>query len=328
MAKAIGDGTLKKLRRILVIHRELCRHVKGKVITAEDLMKACSFAGLPSDERTIRSDVKFMREELSAPLPDRINRHDGYCYLEPYSLFQGLDDSYHGQLNEIVAMVRQLAKQGEFAGLEDLLLRLEERNEVAGADKNQLIHFEQTELKGKEHLIGLYRHISRGEFIMVEYQPYSESKANRWIFPAMLREYNNRWYLIGWEENKPTPQNFALDRILSFAKSGIQFTIPKNFNFAAYYHDVIGVTRNETSEKVAVRLKLTNQIRAKYLETKKLHHSQRTNDGVIFELDVIPNLELESKILEYGPDMEVLEPEFLREQVMGKVRRMVGVYGD
>lgn len=327
MAKKSEDDTAQKLRRILVIHRQLRRKNIGRVVSGEDLAQYCSEEGLPCDERTIRSDLKLMKERLGAPLPDRANRHHGYYYTEPYSLFEGLDDSYLGQLNEVVALVRQLAKQGEFAGLEDLLLRLEERNEVAEADKNQLIHFEQVELTGKERLIPLYGHINKGQYLSITYQAFTEPVETRHIFPVMLREYNNRWYLIAWEAGKELPQNLALDRIQGIRATAVDFPYKRFFDFAAYYHDVIGVTRNESAAKVTVRLKLTNSKRAKYLETKKMHHSQKTIDGVVFELDVIPNLELEAKILEYGPDMEVLEPEFLREQVKEKVRKMMGVYG-
>ena len=79
-------------------------------------------------------------------------------------------------------------------------------------------------------------------------------------------------------------------------------------------------------------MKLTSSTRAKYLVTKPIHftqpHSQDAKGNYIFELHVIPNLELEAKILEFGPDMEVLEPKWLREEVKKKVKVMMEVYAN
>ena len=44
------------------------------------------------------------------------------------------------------------------------------------------------------------------------------------------------------------------------------------------------------------------------------------NDNYIVAIDVIPNRELESLILSFGDDVEVLEPLEFREQIANKIK--------
>ena len=97
------------------------------------------------------SDLKFLRDVLHAPLPERANKHNGYCYLAPYSILEGIDDSYLGSLNEALALLRQMAGSREFIGLEDLLLRLEKRVSLTTAETDASIDFDEAELIGKHH---------------------------------------------------------------------------------------------------------------------------------------------------------------------------------
>ncbi|PWJ57295.1 hypothetical protein CLV98_1071 [Dyadobacter jejuensis] len=198
MAKKEGDGTVAKLRRIIIIHQVLRNQRSGKVISTAYLAQKCSEQGWACDVRTMADDLKLMKDVLHAPLPARANKHTGYYYTEPYSLLDSLDNSYHGQLNEIVALVRRLANEKEFAGLEDLLLRLEQRNQITtDIEKNELISFEEVKLKGKDQLLPLYRHIQQGDFLVIDYRPYNQEKEIKTVFPVMLKEYNSRWYVIG-----------------------------------------------------------------------------------------------------------------------------------
>ena len=54
-----------------------------------------------------------------------------------------------------------------------------------------------------------------------------------------------------------------------------------------------------------------------YVETKPLHDSQRIIDhkNRIVEINVIPNKELLAMILSFGNDVEVLSPQFVRDEI-------------
>ena len=313
--KKSGATSDVRLRRIFAIHQALRQSVRGK--SAKELCVLCQTEDDTPDERTIGNDIKFLRD-LGAPLPDRANRHGGYYYKEPYSLLEALDDSYLGGLNEALALLRQLSKSTEFIGLEDLLLRLEQRVLLTSADHNPVIEFDNAELVGRTHLLGLYRATQRQAFLRISYRTFKgEEPMSRHIFPLLLKQYNNRWVLVGWENGRNSPQNLPLDRIEKFRETADVFAYPKTFDSQTHFENVLGTTRTD-EQPVQVILHFTAE-RGKYVDTKKIHPTQQTKwlpDGKLeVQLLLKLNRELEARILEFGSDVTVVEPPALVSQI-------------
>ena len=325
--KKSGAMSDLRLKRIFVIHQTLRRSHQGW--SAEELRAACEEVDPSADKRTIMNDLKFLREGLHAPLPERANKHHGYRYSTPYSLVEGLDDSYLGGLNEALALLRQSAKSTEFIGLEDLLLRLEQRIALTSAEQNPIIEFDEAELVGRQHLIGLYTAIQKRAFLRVTYQPFqSDVPMIRHVFPLLLKQYNNRWVLVVWENGRDTPQNLPLDRIRAFHNTAESFVYPKAFNGRTYFQHVLGTTKTGTEPEMVV-LYFTSE-RGKYVETKKIHPTQETNwlaDGRLeVRLVVELNRELEARLLEFSVDVQVVSPATLRERIISQLRAALWQY--
>ncbi len=323
---AVGD---LRLKRIFAIHKVLRKSYQGRSRSAAEICALCQEVDHGVDERTIRNDLKFMRDELQAPLPKRANKHKGYYYEDSYSLFEGLDNTYLGGLNEALALVRQLSKSIDFIGLEDLLLRLEHRVALTSADHNPVIDFDEAELVGRKHLIGLYHAVHKHVFLRVTYRTYLESEAKvRHIFPLLLKEYNNRWVLVGWENGRETPQNLPLDRIVSFRTTAEEFVYPKTFNSQTYFQHLLGTTKTGEAPQTVVLHFSAN--RSRYIETKKIHPLQTEkrlpNGGLEVRLLVELNRELEARILEFGKDVTVVGPRILREQIKRNLQEALSTY--
>ena len=281
------------------------------------------------DKRTVGNDLKFLRDVLQAPLPDRANKHHGYSYSEPYSILEGIDDSYIGGLNEALALLRQLAKSKKFIGLEDLLLRLEQRVALTSAEQNPIIEFDEAELVGREHLIGLYWAIQKQAFLRITYQTFQGGEPMvRHLFPLLLKEYNNRWVLLGWENSRTTPQNLPLDRITAFHETAESFVYPKTFDSKTYFQYLLGTTKT-ADEPQWVILQLTAE-RGKYVETKKIHPGQTEvwlpNGRLEVTTYVELNRELEARILEFGRDVTVVDPPTLRERIKHQLQSALNTY--
>jgi len=307
-------GADKKLKAILEIHKRLRT---GDEVSGEELAALCQ-----TDKRTIVNYVTFMRKILKAPILS--SRYYGYKYNldKPYSLLSGLDDTELGTLNELLAVVRQLQNTKELRGMERVLLALEQQIGVVRGSPNPLIAFEEAELVGRAYLDKLYRLIHQKKFIKIQYQGFDmEQPITKLLFPLQLREFNNRWYLIAWGEfeTKMIVQNIPIDRIQQEpGETTDTFTFPSNFDISDYFKALIGVTK--TNDLHTVMLKFHNPKRAKYAITKKLHHSQTSpithEDGTIeLSISVEVNNELIAKILEFGADVEVLEPPTLRKTI-------------
>lgn len=321
----------KRLKRILIIHKQLRRGPQS----GEELVAACERAGEPVSLRTIRSDIAFMRSDvLNAPI--NANRYTGYGYSRSWSLLEGLDDEALGTLNEVLALVRQLAdkKPDSLAGLEEALLGLEQQVSVINAEPYQPIAFENPDLKGRVHLIPLHRLIRKKVFVRFLYKPFPDSAA-RWrtVFPLQLREYNNRWFLVAFAEHEQTVKInvFGLERIESkpaeTATLGV-FDCPKGVNVSDYFAGLIGLTKSHSpAEQVILRF---SGKRGDYVATKKIHHTQQAEkqaDGTyIIQLAVELNKELEARILEFGCDVEVLAPPILRDRIAENLRAALANY--
>ncbi|MFN8354586.1 MAG: WYL domain-containing protein [Spirosomataceae bacterium] len=316
-----NDG--KRIKRLLTLH-QLLRG--GRTFSTEALQEAYFHkTGLSVEAKTLQNDLRFMREELGAPLPEKANKHTGYYYQNvSYSILEALDESPYSSLNEALALLRKAAKSVEFVGLEDILLRLEQRISVTDAEKNAFIQFEEVILKGKDYLPKLAQHINK-DFLRIGYQPFNEALKERHIFPLLLKEYNNRWFLIAWEEsNSNVPHIFALDRIEGpIHTTGVSFPYDKSGHWQERFSHMIGVTLEGMLEEVTLRFSARRFV---YVETKKLHHSQQLTGERTISLYVYTNRELKAKVLEFGTDVEVLAPDTLRQQIIEIIKEQTLLY--
>ncbi len=326
------DGAMsdKRLKRIFEIHKVLRRGNRGW--SAEELCEVCKEVDPTVDKRTVGNDLKFLRDVLHAPLPKRANKHSGYRYdytAHTNSILEGLDNPYTSKLNEALALLRQLAESKEFVGLGDLLVRLEQRVAVTTAEQNSFIAFDEAELVGREHLVGLYRAIQKRAFLRVTYRTFQgEEPMIRHVIPLLLKEYNNRWVLVVWEKDHPMPQNLPLDRIGSFRETGEDFTYPKTFDSPTYFQHLLGTSKTGGEPQLVI-LQFTAK-RGKYVATKKIHPRQEIdwlpNGKLEVRLLVELNQELEARLLEFGRDVTVMAPPDLRNRIKENLRDALSHY--
>ena len=90
-----------------------------------------------------------------------------------------------------------------------------------------------------------------------------------------------------------------------------------------YYRDIIGVT---VTNLRPMKLKLfIEKSHAPYVETKPIHHSQkvleRQEKGIIIEINVQHNYELEREVLGFGEIMQVIEPESFAKKIKQRLSK-------
>ncbi|QIP16727.1 WYL domain-containing protein [Spirosoma aureum] len=73
--------------------------------------------------------------------------------------------------------------------------------------------------------------------------------------------------------NRANPQNLPLDRINRFRETAEEFVYPKTFNSRTYFQNLLGTTKTD-NEAVSVVLHFSPE-RSKYVETKKIHPTQK-----------------------------------------------------
>jgi len=121
--------------------------------------------------------------------------------------------------------------------------------------------------------------------------------------------------------------NRALDRIVKLSLSDSTFIPNTTINFKTYFDDVIGVTVPENAEVEHIVLKFEKD-RFPYIVSKPIHRSQKTisEDNCVLQIDVRPNNELFSCIFSFFPQVEVLQPTWLREDFKKKIAENLKKY--
>ncbi len=267
---------------------------------------------LPISRRQFDYDIEMLKELASRDQVelyyDRQERRYKYD-KEGYSI-TGIPINKRDieTLTQALAVLKNIQGLHQTKELEDIIDKLGDRLGIRANELEDIIQFDQVPaLHGIEHLNGLLRKVIDHQPIRVTYQPFDRDNEALFVHPYFLREYNNRWYLFGWEEQSDKIFNLPLDRIQSFEDHLVLFNKEARISPSEYFRDIVGVTRMDKPVEI-IKLKFA-RARAHYVLTKPIHLSQKvidkTNDHVIIEIRVIPNRELESIILSFGKDCEV-----------------------
>lgn len=312
--------------------------------TLDDLIDACSDAlyeyegrTVNVSKRTIQLDIQMMRsDKLGYNAPIIVHDKKYYKYEdEDYSITDiPLNENDMNVLFETVEMLKQFKDFSLFSELGGIIQRLEDKVYTEKTRQSSIIHLDKNEkLKGLEHLDFLYQAILKKIVLKIKYQSFKAMQASEIIFhPFILKEFNNRWFLIGRpgvEAKKPI-HTLALDRIVQIDYDTTITYKNHNFNGDKYYKDIIGVTVSNTqAERIQFWVDKNN---APYVITKPFHNSQRiiqqTDDGVVFNIFVQINFELERMILGFGESIEIIKPQKLRDRIKQKLENAARRYHD
>jgi len=306
-----------------------------------DLIEACSdalyeYEGKDSgvSKRTVQADIEIMRsDKLGYNAPIVVVDRKYYTYEEPdYSITNiPLTDQDLNRLTEVVEILKQFKGFSHFQEVSGMVQKLEDKVYSSKTKQERIIDFEKNEgLRGLEYLDTIYQAIQKKQTLAISYQSFKAQQANVWIFfPYLLKEYRNRWFVLGIKTGTSRMSNLALDRIQSLEVSDIAFQENTSYNLANYYKDVIGVTVSETIRPQEIRLFIFNS-NAPYVLTKPLHPSQelieRQEKGIVINITVQINYELEREILGFGDGIVVLQPKVLKERIAKKLGKTLKHY--
>ena len=231
------------------------------------------------------------------------------------------------QLKETILMLNRFNGMPHFEWMEEILSKLEDKFHLKGAE-DSVIGFEQNlDLKGLENITPLFEAIVNKQVLNIRYKSFKKNKPITCeVHPYYLKQYNNRWFLFGWNTEFGAITNFALDRIEAVSHMlGEYKPKPAGLDFDEYFDDVVGVTIPKGKvEHIVMRVAPD---RYPYIKNKPLHPSQHNYDKEFrVSIDVIPNNELIALLLSFGSQLEVLEPQNVREMMKEHVRTLNKFY--
>ena len=237
-------------------------------------------------------------------------------------------------LQEAVDMLRQLEEFDQFSEMADVVSRLQDKLAITRNGRKPIVNFDNVpDLKGLKLLNPLYNYIAHRQTLRIEYQSFNARRSQEFVlFPYLLKEFRNRWFLFGSRAKDMVLYNLALDRIISVEPvADIPYQDNPNFDTEHFFDDVIGVSKNINNKPRLVKF-WSNREQSKYVMTNPLHPSQQllernNEDGsCIFQIDVVLNFELYSVLMSYGPGLRVLSPRNVVAYMRDHLRQAADAY--
>ncbi len=306
-----------------------CFRNPGKRYFIDDLIEECNNVLTTIDpdsngisRRQIMDDISFMEapEGWSVEL-DRLKDGKKVYYRYTNKSFSindmPLNEVEINQLKSAVDILSQFKGMPQFEWMHELVPKLQ--HGVVQDDKKTIIEFDNNQyLKGIERLGELHNAISYKKVLRISYHPFEDdSPSDVILHPYYLKQYNNRWFLFGYNPSKDKYDwNLALDRIMDINETKEKYQKNTEIDWTEYFEDIIGVTKPKNAVVEDITLHFSGKT-SKYIESKPLHGSQKSKrlDTSTLEvnLQVMINYELERLILSYGESVKVINPRELKE---------------
>lgn len=281
--------------------------------------------------RTLRADISYIRDRAgeSGVEIEVVDDGNGYYYRyseKDFSIFKrGLGADDLAQLKETILMLQRFKGMPNLDWISELVVKLEDKLNLRNVSKSVVGYEENCSYVGLDWFQDVFDAIINRAVLRIQYKTFSDVDYQWVIHPYYIKEYNNRWFLFGFNEESRSIYNIALDRIEDIEQVNREY-IPTDIDFETYFDDVVGVSVL-SQEKTKILLQFSKH-RFPYVMTKSLHRSQRLIDydkGIV-EISVVPNNELEALILSFGKDVEVLSPESFRTRIQDIIRESYEKY--
>lgn len=186
---------------------------------------------------------------------------------------------------------------------------------------------------GEVHLTAILDAMRRGVALMIQHQGfYSEHSHTFEVHPYALRLFKQRWYMVALSpalESNPI-RVYGLDRIHRLeVLDERKFVMPHDFDVRQYFSNCYGVVRSSKPE--LVRLRVYGE-QVSYVESLPLHSSQRrvaeTAHYSDYTLWICPEFDFQQAIFSMADTIEVLAPQWLRDEIKNTVGAMAAFYAD
>jgi predicted DNA-binding transcriptional regulator YafY len=272
-------------------------------------------------QRCIEKDLNAMEYELfSAPIV-RFDKNGKHCISYgnySFSIFkQEMSREERSLLREVLSTLGQFGGLDNFQWLDDFKigLGLEERRPIISFSNNPY-YMSDPALLGK-----LFDMISNEVVIALSYHTFTDPTVRCIEFhPYLLKQYNDRWFLIGAAESDKKILNFALDRIDKVEPLPEKKYAECPEDLYERFEDVVGVTIYDKEPEHI--LFWVSDASKDYVATKAIHGSQtqikgeteqklriqypNLEGGAFFTIDCIRNYELIRELWSYGKELLVL----------------------
>lgn len=185
--------------------------------------------------------------------------------------------------------------------------------------------------KGMEYLDTIITAIKSHQTLFMGYQKFTDTKPyTTRIEPYCLKLFHQRWYLLGKSKRKSYKLAiYALDRMTELKETGSTYILDPDFDAETFFNNYFGVFIGEELKPARIVLRAYGKM-IPLLRTLPKHHSQKEINTQAnysdFEYYIVPTFDFRQEILKEGSDLEVLEPESLRNEIIESLMKTIQHY--
>ena len=306
----------------------------------EQLAAKCSaILGADVSTSTIEKDIRAMREQApkgyTAPIVYS-KSEGGYVYGEVgFSIAElNLNEEEWTALQFASQLLYQYKEVPVFSNFKNAIERINTRFSLGidGSDKvlDELVQFEKSiHTKGMDLIEFIYNTIKNKQAIQFQYKNIYKGKSSAAkLIPYLIKENRNRWYVIGWSEEKGKYTTYALDRISDLVILNNIYKRRSDFNPLSFFQHSTGIMESNTKpEEVLLTIlkPISDLVLLEPLHTTQKLISEKT-DRVQISLKVLLNEEFTFKILGMGSFCVVDKPASLRKTIKGAIQKTATNY--
>ncbi len=278
--------------------------------TSAEMISRMSESGIKVSDRQLKRDFESLRAEFGLDIHYSTYRKGYYLENEeptfPYFL-----------------------KLLEFSqNMELLTSYLKEGSNIA-----EIIEFEDyNSFKGVQFIRDIAFFIKNSSEIRLNYKRFDAKTEKEYSFqPYLLREYLNRWYVIGFLTDTQEIRTFGLDRIVSMQESDQKFKKSKINDLVSLFRNVMGITaaREDIAEEIEL---VCNSFQGNLLKTLPLHSSQKvvseTPDKIVLSFRLVVNFELKQRLLMIATQAKVTKPQSLKMEIQKMLTEAQNFYNN
>ncbi len=293
-------------------------------------------------QRCIEKDLNTLEyAPFSAPIV-RFNKNGKRCITyekRSFSIFnQEMSREERNLLREVLNTIGQFDGLDNFKWLDDFKIGLGLK------ERRQIISFSNNPYLQNSNLLGiLFDNISNEVVIRLSYHTFADATIRSIDFhPYLLKQYNDRWFLLGAADSDLKILTFALDRINKVEPLPEKKYIECPEELNEHFDDIVGVTLYE-DRPVEHILIWVSDFSKDYVDTKPIHGSYtpikgdveqqlrlkypQLQDGLFFTLDCIPNFELIRELCSYGKELIVLQSDgHIQDDIYKRISEMNDIY--
>ncbi len=290
---------------------------------------------LEASRNTITRDFEYLRDVLGAPI-EYCREHNGHRYVPQAPVFEL--PGFWMNPSELYALLacEQLLENVQPGLISNRLAPLKERirhllgESGHGAERiSERIQIQPIQARHSAHQTfdPVAEATLSGKQLTFHYAARSGTGSKlRKVHPQKLLHYRSNWYLLAQCSQANALRLFSLDRITEPDINDAEAKMLAVEELNTFTSSSFGIFGGDPKGTAHLRF---SDHSAQWVADETWHAEQMgewRDDGYHLKVPYSDEREIAMEVLRYGPDVEVLGPPELREEVVLRIRKMAGMY--